>query len=233
MGFKRVKEFRLLVILLALLAVVFSANTALALEPDPPEPLAAEDPCTWNGKTVEENRPGWWEQEQAGYQAILEAAIADRQEDMTLEEAAQQEWAPRVGVGPDVTALDLPAWMQSIVVPVDCTLVAGQEPTPSEEPIVEGMTAEEIAFQVQLYIEEESSALERWIVENDLLISLEEAAQRWVEAKDGGWETDQVSPWGICAPEFLTPASLEFGGTSIPDWISSRIVGYGSGPNCE
>lgn len=219
--------------LLILLVIILSANTALALEPDPAEPSVAEEPCTWNGKTVEENRPGWWEQEQANYQAIIEAAIADRQEDMTLEEAAQQEWAPRVGVGPDVTALDLPAWMQSIVVPVDCTLVADQEPTPSEEPIVEGMTAEEIAAQVQIYIGEESSALGRWISENGLSISLEEAAQRWVEAKAGGWETDQVSPWGICAPEFLTPASLEFAGTSIPEWVSSRIVEYGSGPNCE
>lgn len=213
--------------------VSFAAGAARGLEPEPATPPVAEEPCTWNGRTVEENRPGWWEQEQANYQAILEGLISAREENMTLEEAAQQEWAPRVGVGPDVTALDLPAWMRNMVVPIACASTVEPEPAPSEEPAVEGMTPEEIAAQVQLYIEQESSALQEWIAQNDLSISVEEAAQRWVDASASGWETEQPSPWGICAPDFLTPASLELAGTSIPEWVSSRIVGYGSGPDCE
>lgn len=218
---------------LAALVIALSATTVLALEPDPATPPVAEEPCTWNGKTVEENRPGFWQGEQDSLQAILEAGIAQRGEEMTLEEAAAQDWAPRVGVGPDVTSLDLPDWMRLLVEPVECTLSAAPEPAPTEEPAVTGMTPEEIAEQVALYVQGEESALLAWIAENDLDLTLDGASQRWVDGNAAGWTDVPIAPWGICAPDFLTPASLDIAGATIPEWVSSRIVDYGSGPDCE
>jgi hypothetical protein len=222
------------VVVLGVIAGIFTAPyVVLALEPEPQPPVVAEEPCTWNGKTVEENRPGFWQGEQDSLQAILEEGIAQRGEEMTLEEAAAQDWAPRVGVGPDVTSLDLPEWMRSLIEPLDCTLVAPQEPTPTEEPAVTGMTPEEIARQVALYLEGEESALRGWIADNDPSLTLEEAAQRWVDGNAVGWADTPIAPWGICAPPFLTPASLDIAGASVPEWVSNRIVDYGSGPDCE
>jgi hypothetical protein len=71
----------------------------------------------WNGRTVEEMRPGWWKTEQDKFQANLEAAIANNEPGLSLEEASLKSWAGRVEVGPDVTTMDLPTWMRNLIIP--------------------------------------------------------------------------------------------------------------------
>ena len=79
--------------------------------------------------------------------------------------------------------------------------------------------AEEVARIASLYVAEESQRLYAWIEQNAPGISLEEAARRL--------------PWGICAPSWMDPQFLSAAGVSFPAWISSRIIGYGDGPDCN
>ena len=79
--------------------------------------------------------------------------------------------------------------------------------------------AEEVARVASLYVAGESQRLYAWIEQNALGISLEEAAQ--------------LSPWGICAPSWMAPQFLSAAGVSLPTWISSRIIGYGDGRDCN
>jgi len=79
--------------------------------------------------------------------------------------------------------------------------------------------AEEVARVTPLYVAGESQRLYAWIEQNAPGISLEEAAQ--------------LSPWGICAPTWMAPQFLSAAGVSLPTWISSRIIGYGDGPDCN
>ena len=58
-----------------------------------------------------------------------------------------------------------------------------------------------------------------WIEQNAPGISLEEAAE--------------LVPWGICAPTQYEPQHLASAGVAIPGWLSSRIIGYGDGPDCN
>ena len=105
-------------------------------------------PPNWDGKTVEENRPGWWQGEQAMFQAALEVAIAANEPGLSLEEGSLMWFAPRVEVGPDVTTMDIPSWMRNLIIPY-CELSPEEleaaragldrpqpalEPSPSEEP---------------------------------------------------------------------------------------------------
>ena len=71
----------------------------------------------WNGKTVEEMRPGWWQGEQAKFESALIEGIARNEPGLSLEEGSLRPWAPRVEVGPDVTTMDLPTWMRNLIIP--------------------------------------------------------------------------------------------------------------------
>ena len=79
--------------------------------------------------------------------------------------------------------------------------------------------AEEVARIASLYVAGESQRLYAWIEQHAPGISLEEAAQ--------------LSPWGICAPSWMAPQFLSAAGVSLPTWISSRIIGYGDGQDCN
>ena len=79
--------------------------------------------------------------------------------------------------------------------------------------------AEEVARIASLYVAGESQRLYAWIEQNAPGISLEEAAQ--------------LSPWGICAPNWMAPQFLSAAGVSLPTWIGSRIIGYGDGQDCN
>ena len=74
-------------------------------------------PPNWDGKTAEEDRPGWWQGEQDRFQDSLLAAIAANEPGLSLEEGSLQWWAPRVEVGPDVTSMNLPGWMRNLIIP--------------------------------------------------------------------------------------------------------------------
>ena len=71
----------------------------------------------WNGKTVEEMRPGWGQGEQAKFESALIEGIARNEPGLSLEEGSLRPWAPRVEVGPDVTTMDLPTWMRNLIIP--------------------------------------------------------------------------------------------------------------------
>ena len=71
----------------------------------------------WNGKTVEEMQPGWWQGEQAKFESALIEGIARNEPGLSLEEGSLRPWAPRVEFGPDVTTMDLPTWMRNLIIP--------------------------------------------------------------------------------------------------------------------
>jgi len=207
----------------------------------PPNPGATTvNGCgiNWNGQTAEEMRPGWWKIEQDKFQANLEAAIARNEPGLSLEEASLKSWAGRVEVGPDVTTMDLPTWMRNLIIPY-CDLSAedlaavrgpGYMPPPSEEQLNPG---DELTRATSLYVANETQAMYAWIEQNAPGISLEEAGQLWVDGNAAGWVDSLGAPWGICAATWMAPDSLSPAGISLPEWISSRIIGYGDGPDCN
>lgn len=169
--------------------------------------------ANWNGKTVEEMRPGWWQGEQDGFQAALENAIAANEPGLSLEEGSMREWAPRVNVGPDVTTMTtIPDWMRNLIIPY-CDYIP--EVVAPENPGVASWMAEEVS----LFVASETQAMYAWIETYAPGIALEEAAQRWVDGNAAGWVDTQIAPWGICMNDVLAAA-----GTKLPQWISSRII---------
>ena len=206
-------------------------------------------PPNWDGKTADESSPGWWQGEQDNFQAALLAAIAANDPGLSLEEGSLQWWAPRVEVGPDVTSMDLPTWMRNLIIPycelspeeLEAARAGLDRPSPeSELSPDEGITDEGITDEERLtliaaeYVAGETQAMYAWIEQNAPGISLEEAGQRWVDANAAGWGDDSlVAPWGICAATWMAPDSLSSAGISLPEWISSRIIGYGNGPDCN
>lgn len=169
--------------------------------------------ANWNGKTVEEMRPGWWQGEQDSFQALLEEAIAANEPGLSLEEGSTRDWAPRVAVGPDVTTMTtIPEWMRNLIVPY-CDYIP--EVVAPENPGVASWLVEEVS----LFVAGETQAMYAWIETYAPGITLEEAAQRWVDGNAAGWVDTQIAPWGICMNDVLEAA-----GTELPQWISSRII---------
>ena len=80
-------------------------------------------------------------------------------------------------------------------------------------------SAAEVARITPLYVAQQTQTMHAWIEQNAPGISLEEAAQ--------------LVPWGICAPTQYEPQHLASAGVAIPGWLSSRIIGYGDGPDCN
>lgn len=78
--------------------------------------------------------------------------------------------------------------------------------------------AAEVARVTPLYVAQLMQTLYAWIEQNTPGISLEEAAQLYP---------------GICAPSWLEPQHLASAGVAIPGWLSSLIIGYGDGPDCN
>lgn len=169
--------------------------------------------ANWNGKTVEEMRPGWWQGEQDKFQENLENAIAANEPGLSLEEGSMREWAPRVNVGPDVTTMtNIPVWMRNLIIPY-CDYIP--EVVAPQNPGVEP----ELGSGLSLYVAGETQAMYAWIETYAPGISLEEAAQRWVDGNAVGWVDTQIAPWGICMNDVIAAA-----GTELPQWISSRII---------
>jgi hypothetical protein len=201
-------------------------------------------PPNWDGKTVDENSPGWWQGEQDYFQAALLAGIAANDPGLSLEEGSLQWWAPRVEAGPDVTSMDLPAWMRNLIIPfcelspeeLEAARAGLDRPSPESElsPDEEITDEERLTLIAAEYVAGETQAMYAWIEQKAPGISLEEAGQRWVDANAAGWGDDSlVAPWGICASDWMAPDSLSSAGISLPEWISSRIIGYGDGPDCN
>jgi hypothetical protein len=166
--------------------------------------------CTWNGLTVEENRPGWWETEQAMFENLLISLIADNEPGISLEVASTREWAPRAQLGQDVTSMELPVWMRNLIIPQECTLDMGL-------PFAE--TFEMFAAELQ-----------RWIDRNAPGLSLDEAAARFGSGARDENGDKLPAPYPICAPDWWVPEILDAAGVQLPSWISSRIVGYQESP---
>ena len=201
-------------------------------------------PPNWDGKTVDERSPGWWQGEQDSFEAALLAAIAANEPGLSLEEGSLQWWAPRVEVGPDVTTMDLPLWMRNLIIPycelspeeLEAARAGRDRPGPVSEPSTEdvltpgsaeSLTPEDLTQVFNQYIADETQAMFEWIAENAPGISLDEAGQRWVDGFAAGWVDTPIAPWGICAPDWMLPEILSKAELSLPAWISSRIVGYG------
>lgn len=177
--------------------------------------------ANWNGKTVEEMRPGWWQGEQDRFQAALEEAIAANEPGLSLEEGSTREWAQKVAVGPDVTTMTtIPDWMRNLIIPY-CDYIP--EVVAPENPGVSSWLVEEVS----LFVAGETQAMYAWIETYAPGISLEEAAQRWVDGNAAGWVDTQIAPWGICMNDFFAQA-----GTELPQWISSRIISRDD-PSCS
>lgn len=170
--------------------------------------------ANWNGKTVEEMNPGWWQGEQDRFQALLEEAIAANEPGLSLEEGSTRDWAPPgPAVGPDVTTMTtIPEWMRNLIVPY-CDYIP--EVVAPENPGVASWLVEEVS----LFVAGETQAMYAWIETYAPGITLEEAAQRWVDGNAAGWVDTQIAPWGICMNDVLEAA-----GTELPQWISSRII---------
>ncbi len=168
--------------------------------------------ANWNGKTVEEMRPGWWQGQQDKFQANLEELIATREPGLSLLEGSTREWAPKVNVGPDVTTMTtIPDWMRNLIIPY-CDyipeVVAPQNPGVAPE-----------LSSISIFVASETQAMYAWIETYAPGISLEEAAQRWVDGNAAGWVDTPIAPWGICTNDLLAAA-----GSELPQWISSRLV---------
>ena len=177
--------------------------------------------ANWNGKTVEEMRPGWWQGEQDKFQENLENAIAANEPGLSLEEGSMREWAPRVNVGPDVTTMTtIPDWMRNLIIPY-CDYIP--EVVAPQNPGV----APEQGSELSLYVAGETQAMYAWIETYAPGISLDEAAQRWVDGNAAGWIDTPIAPWGICMNDVLAAA-----GTELPQWISSRIISRDD-PSCN
>jgi hypothetical protein len=174
--------------------------------------------CTWNGLTVEENRPGWWENEQAMYENLLLSLIAKNEPGISLEVASTREWAPRAHMGQDVTSMELPVWMRNLIIPHECTRV-------TVNPFA-GATSHPFAETFEI----EAAKLQRWIDRNAPGLSLDEAAARFGSGVRDENGDKLPAPWGICAPNWWIPEILDAAGVQLPSWISSRIVGYQESP---
>jgi len=169
--------------------------------------------ANWNGKTVEEMRPGWWQGEQDKFQAALEAAIAANEPGLSLEEGSTRGWVGKVAVGPDVTTMTtIPDWMRNLIIPY-CDYIP--EVVAPENPGVSSWLVEEVS----LFVAGETQAMYAWIETYAPGISLEEAAQRYVDGNAAGWVDTPIAPWGICMNDVLAQA-----GTELPQWIISRII---------
>jgi hypothetical protein len=182
--------------------------------------------ANWNEKTVEEMRPGWWQGEQDMFQANLEAAIEANEPGLSLEEGSTREWAPKVAVGPDVTTMtNIPVWMRNLIIPY-CDYIP--EVVAPQNPGV----APELTSEVSLFVAGETQAMYAWIETYAPGISLEEAAQRWVDGSAAGWVDTPIAPWGICMSDVLLPETLAAAGTELPQWISARIISRDD-PGCN
>ena len=169
--------------------------------------------ANWNGKTVEEMRPGWWQGEQDRFQASLEEAIARNEPGLSLLEGSTREWAPKVAVGPDVTTMTtIPDWMRNLIIPY-CDYIP--EVVAPQNPGVASWLAEEVS----LFVASETQALYAWIETYAPGITLEEAAQRWVDGNAAGWVDTPIAPWGICMNDVLAAA-----GSELPQWITARLI---------
>jgi hypothetical protein len=174
--------------------------------------------CTWNGLTSEEERPGWWETEQAMFENLLISLIARNEPGISLEVASTREWAPRAQLGPDVTSMELPVWMRNLIIPHECTRV-------TVNPFA-GATSHPFAETFEIHAAE----LQRWINRNAPGLSLDEAAARFGSGARDENGDKLPAPWGICAPNWWIPEILDAAGVQLPSWISSRIVGYQESP---
>jgi len=171
--------------------------------------------CTWNGLTSEEDRPGWWENEQAMFENLLLSLIAKNEPGISLEVASTRGWAPRAHLGPDVTSMELPVWMRNLIIPHECTLT-----------VANYHSFTEFTETFEMF----ASSLQAWIDSNAPGLSLDEAAARFGSgAKDENGD-ELPSPGGICAPNWWTPEILDAAGVQMPSWISSRIIGYQESP---
>ncbi len=180
--------------------------------------------CTWNGLTIEENLPGWWQDEQSKYESLLLSLINANEPGISLEEASTRNWAPRAHMGQDVTSMPLPTWMRNLIIPQECELVQGTVPGRLAA-FVDGLQ-QHLAEHIAIHAED----LQRWIDRDAPGLTLDEAARRF-----GGGERDEngdtlPAPWGICAPNWWIPEALQAAGLQLPTWISIRIVGYQESP---
>jgi hypothetical protein len=171
--------------------------------------------CTWNGLSVEENRPGWWENEQAMFENLLLSLIAKNEPGISLEVASTRLWAPRAHMGQDVTSMELPVWMRNLIIPHECTLT-----------VANYHSFTEFTETFEMF----ASSLQAWIDSNAPGLSLDEAAARFGSGARDENGDELPSPGGICAPNWWIPEILDAAGVQMPSWISSRIIGYQESP---
>jgi hypothetical protein len=181
---------------------------------DAADALANVD-CTWNGLSVEENRPGWWENEQAMFENLLLSLIAKNEPGISLEVASTRLWAPRAHMGQDVTSMELPVWMRNLIIPHECTLT-----------VANYHSFTEFTETFEMF----ASSLQAWIDSNAPGLSLDEAAARFGSGARDENGDELPSPGGICAPNWWIPEILDAAGVQMPSWISSRIIGYQESP---
>jgi hypothetical protein len=185
---------------------------------DAADALANVD-CTWNGLSVEENRPGWWENEQAMYENLLLSLIAKNEPGISLEVASTRLWAPRAHMGQDVTSMELPVWMRNLIIPHECELYTRID-----------AYADGIKQHLTERIEQEAAYLQSWIDRNAPGLSLDEAAARFGSGARDENGDELPAPYGICAPNWWIPEALEAAGVQLPSWMSSRVIGYQESP---